>query len=50
MSLPKRKAVLFTSPSIAELADIGHANLGDDGILVRNEVSTISAGTEGGPG
>jgi 2-desacetyl-2-hydroxyethyl bacteriochlorophyllide A dehydrogenase len=46
MSLPKRKAVLFTSPGIAELADIDHANLGDDEILVRNEVSAISAGTE----
>lgn len=46
MSLPKRKAVLFTSPGTAELADIDHANLGDDGVLVRNEVSAISAGTE----
>lgn len=42
----KRKAVLFTAPGVATLADADPGPLADDRVLVRNEVSAISAGTE----
>ncbi|WP_043589555.1 zinc-dependent alcohol dehydrogenase [Geminisphaera colitermitum] len=42
----KRKAVLFTSIGTAKLTDIDHRELNDDMVLVKNEVSAISAGTE----
>lgn len=42
----KRKAVLFTSIGRAELTDLDLGDLPDDKVLVRTEVSAISAGTE----
>ncbi|AHF90714.1 threonine dehydrogenase [Opitutaceae bacterium TAV5] len=46
MTPAKRKAVLFTSAGTAKLTDIEQGELDDDRVLVRNEVSAISAGTE----
>jgi threonine dehydrogenase-like Zn-dependent dehydrogenase len=42
----KRKAAVFTAIGTAKLTDIDHRELDDDRVLVRNEISAISAGTE----
>lgn len=41
-----RKAVLFTSSGTASLTDVDAGELGGDVVMVRNEVSAISTGTE----
>ncbi|QYY35648.1 zinc-binding alcohol dehydrogenase [Ruficoccus sp. ZRK36] len=42
----KRKAIAFTAPGVAELVEARLPELQADSVLVRTEVSAISAGTE----
>lgn len=41
-----RKIIAFTSAGHAELQEASHLKLNDDAVLVRNEISAISSGTE----
>ncbi|MBE6571814.1 MAG: zinc-binding alcohol dehydrogenase [Ruminococcaceae bacterium] len=42
----KRKAILFTKPSVAEFCEVDLPEVADDLVLVKTEFSAISGGTE----